>query len=180
MVKRTCSVDGCEKPSRSRGMCKMHYSRWRRYGDASVKHMTGRRAAPVELRVWQYILITDDCWLWTGALHTHGYGMLNVDGLVRRAHRLVYEMLVGPIPDERPHLDHLCRVRHCVNPSHLEPVTNAVNVRRGAEARTHCKNGHPWSEENTYVRKDTGSRQCKTCGNDRRRKKKTSTPVEGP
>lgn len=69
------------------------------------------------------------CWLWSGALH-NGYGGFFADGQRWRVHRWSYEFLVGPIP-EGLHLDHLCRVRHCVNPAHLEPVTNQENIRRG-------------------------------------------------
>ena|SRR5579885_311897 len=71
----------------------------------------------------------DGCWLWTGAL-SEGYGRQRVRDFVYLAHRLVYELLVEPIP-EGFDIDHLCRVRRCVNPAHLEPVTRAENLRRG-------------------------------------------------
>lgn len=84
------------------------------------------------------------CWLWTG--HTWlGYGYYNRV----RAHRLIYTSMVGPIPDGLQ-VDHLCRVRSCVNPAHLEPVTCRENLRRSPiavvsplMAATHCKKGHP-------------------------------------
>lgn len=73
------------------------------------------------------------CWLWTASLTHNGYGKFWVDGAVVRAHRWIYEQLVGPIPDGL-HLDHVhergCRSRRCVNPAHLEPVTNEENQRR--------------------------------------------------
>src|SRR6266496_2265386 len=74
------------------------------------------------------------CWLWTGKTGRDGYGRIGLGGrgaLVRvRAHRFAYELLIGPIPDGLQ-IDHLCRVRHCVNPAHLEPVTQRENILRG-------------------------------------------------
>jgi hypothetical protein len=107
----------------------------------------------------------DGCWLWTGALKVNGYAQLQVGGRTGKrlyAHRVAYELLVGPIPDGLQ-LDHLCRVRHCVNPAHLEPVTARENVRRGEPAqRTHCPKGHEYTAENTFV-KTGGWRECRTC-----------------
>ncbi|HEY8766071.1 MAG TPA: HNH endonuclease signature motif containing protein [Dehalococcoidia bacterium] len=76
------------------------------------------------------------CWPWTGVIHPLGYGHVNIPGTrnPQMAHRASYEFFVGPIPDGLE-LDHLCRNRGCVNPSHLEPVTHLENVRRGAAAR---------------------------------------------
>lgn len=78
---------------------------------------------------------TTGCWLWTGTLSMKGYGRFNVtDRNNAAAHRFAYESFVGPIPDGLE-IDHLCSVRRCVNPAHLEPVTHAENLRRGAERR---------------------------------------------
>jgi hypothetical protein len=66
----------------------------------------------------------DECWLWTARKNYKGYGMFRLGSRVPYAHRVAYEHYVGPIP-EGLQLDHICRVRHCVNPDHLEPVTNA-------------------------------------------------------
>jgi hypothetical protein len=117
----------------------------------------------------------DGCWLWTGSTQKNGYGTIHVcreNGkvIVGRAHRVVYELLAGPIP-EGLDLDHLCRVRKCVNPKHLEPVTRSVNLKRGVGGEvaraskaliTHCPSGHPYSGENLYVTND-GKRTCRTC-----------------
>jgi len=95
------------------------------------------------------------CWVWSGAAFRTGYGAINRDGKAQRAHRWVYEQMRGPIP-EGLHLDHLCRVKLCVNPDHLEPVTKAENERRYyavAPKVTHCPRGHD----------KAGRRSCKTC-----------------
>lgn len=109
------------------------------------------------------------CWLWTACLTKNGYGRFSWDGKVRLAHRVAYELLVGPIP-EGLEIDHLCRVRHCVNPDHLEPVTRRENIHRGfgitaVHARkTHCPKGHEYTEDNLLLSAlDRGNRVCKTC-----------------
>lgn len=104
------------------------------------------------------------CWLWQRSKLTAGYGQV---GRGIPAHRVVYEELVGPIP-EGLQLDHLCRVRACVNPGHLEPVTRRENLLRGESPaakharKTHCPKGHPFEGENLYV-DPRGQRGCKTC-----------------
>src|SRR5215471_12258201 len=90
------------------------------------------------------------CWLWTGSLHSGGYGQVWVNGGPKLAHRAVYEEVVGQIPDGLE-LDHLCRVRCCVNPNHLEPVTPRVNLSRCSaistinSLKTHCDRGHEFT-----------------------------------
>jgi hypothetical protein len=107
------------------------------------------------------------CWLWVGYTSHKGYARM-VWGSRKwaYAHRIAYEQLVGPIPEHLPDCDHLCRVRNCVNPNHIEPVTHLENVRRGlrcVKAATHCRHGHAYDEENTYV-SSTGARACRACG----------------
>lgn len=111
----------------------------------------------------------DGCWLWTGALR-YGYGHFRVGGRQGRremAHRFAYEKLIGPIPSGLD-LDHLCRVRNCVNPRHLEPVTRKTNILRGEShlaqqaRRLECIHGHALQGENLYVTPQ-GRRQCKEC-----------------
>lgn len=90
------------------------------------------------------------------------------------AHRFAYEDIVGPILEGLT-IDHLCRVRHCVNPAHLEPVTHLENVRRGNGglnqlAKTHCPKGHPYDEENTYrLPSRPSGRYCRACRRERNR-----------
>lgn len=167
----TCSVTGCALPVECKGLCNAHY----------IRHRKGRPMDPpvrprtVEERFWSRVdklSSPNGCWLWTGSRITSGYGRITFteDGRERLvvAHRWSYEALVGPIPDGLV-LDHLCRVRHCVNPAHLEPVTQFENVMRGfgvgalASRQTHCVHGHEFTPENTHIRKDNGQRVCRAC-----------------
>lgn len=107
------------------------------------------------------------CWLWRGALDAQsGYGRIQLGNRTGYAHRVSYEEHVGAIPPGKQ-LDHLCRVRSCVNPSHLEPVTPRENCVRGIGfvARnvrvTHCPYGHEYDEANTLIYGT--SRRCRTC-----------------
>lgn len=102
------------------------------------------------------------CWLWTGTRGAAGYGKFYVvNGRMMVAHRWAYERWVGPVP-EGLFVDHLCGVRRCVNPEHLEAVTHAENVRRAWAKRTHCRNGHPITEDSTRI-DSKGRRTCRTC-----------------
>lgn len=118
-----------------------------------------------EARFWGKVHRTDSCWTWSGSRSSAGYGNFKLDGQVVYAHRLSYEISVGPIP-EGMYLDHLCRVRNCVNPDHLEPVANGENVRRGQKGFSltgTCQRGHDMADpSNVYIR-PTGRRQCRRC-----------------
>jgi hypothetical protein len=131
----------------------------------------------------------DGCWLWTGSLMnpsaSDSYGVATHRELPTRrtvAHRAVYEHEVGPIPAGLQ-LDHLCRVRCCVNPEHLEPVTQQENIARqpniiAKKALTHCPQGHPYDDENTDLR--TSGRRCRTCHRDRERARYQSRRAADP
>lgn len=118
----------------------------------------------------------DGHWLWTAAVDPTGYGRFSVGGGMLYAHRWAYEAFVGPIPD-RQQIDHLCRVRRCVNPLHLEAVTQRENLLRGRKAngpKTHCLRGHRFDEANTYRASD-GRRSCRTCRREARRAWRAAT-----
>lgn len=108
-----------------------------------------------------------ECWFWVGAISDTGYGNAYYKGRMQPAHRAIYKLLVGAIPDGHE-LDHLCRVRPCVNPAHLEAVTPRVNQSRGmspsavAVRTNRCQRGHELTFENTIVRVN-GKRGCRTC-----------------
>ena len=136
-----------------------------------------------EERFWRKVRKDPNgCWEWQGA-KGQGYGNFYLHGKFPRAHRYAYELLVGPIPDGLT-LDHLCRNRACVNPDHLEPVTQKVNTLRGEglaaqnARKTHCPEGHPLNGDNLYQQPGNGYRRCRECGKikDRLRNRKKMKP----
>lgn len=123
------------------------------------------------------------CWLFIGRRTRWGYGSIWVDGTRRmvQAHIVSYELFVGPVPEGMV-LDHVvergCRHRHCANPAHLEPVTNAENVRRGDAGvnnaiKTACPRGHDYDAANTRVTA-AGRRVCRECEKARDRERSRS------
>lgn len=135
-------------------------------------------------RFWAKVDRTDNCWLWTGAIQSRGYGSFGIgDKRTETAHRIAYLTFVGPIPDGLE-LDHLCLNKRCVRPDHLEAVTAQVNNQRARDngqtspsplsrlnaSKIACPAGHFYSPDNTYTNPQ-GHRQCRTCKreSDRRR-----------
>lgn len=133
------------------------------------------QTVPAHVRVLDRIENRGDCWFYTGRKDDKGYGRVTVyPEKERMAHRVMYEALVGPIPPGL-FIDHLCRNRWCVNPSHMETVTHAENVKRGYWGKNHCKHGHLYDEQNTRwgrARKGPGKpwrqvRFCRQCERER-------------
>jgi ribosomal protein S14 len=146
-----------------------------RMAKAGLCRTCARRARPQTFDLSRY---TEEdrghstpCWIWTGNVRADGYGQTHYKGKVSKPHRVFYTELVGPIPDGLT-IDHLCRVKLCVNPAHMEAVSASENLRRqycagsGSPAdlarRTACKHGHPFTPENTRIRSG-GSRICREC-----------------
>lgn len=169
---RRCSVEGCDRKHDSHGLCGMHSMRHKRGRGVAQ----GRRARASYFRD-QVNESPSGCWLWGGKVREDGYGQFSSDSLM--AHRYAYELWVGPIP-EGLQIDHLCMVKACVNPQHLEAVTAAENLRRRdvaygmGSAVTSCPRGHAYDVINTY-QSPSGRRNCRRCGRERmalRRKSK--------
>ena len=181
-----CSVDDCGAQVRASGYCMAHYKRWKRWGDPNIK----RPVTPAPERFWRNVEKSGPtpegrpglgaCWVWTAGRISTGYGCFSITKWTKAlAHRWAYESEVGPIPDGLV-IDHLCRNRLCVRPSHLEPVTGEENLRRGAGyglrngMRSECRNGHEYTEENTYVDPTRGTVRCRECGRIRDRARSTT------
>lgn len=106
------------------------------------------------------------CWEWTGAIAANGYARKTIRGRSQSAHKISWQLANGPVPKGLC-IDHLCRNRRCVNPAHLEAVSQGENLKRGDtqaaknSTKTHCLRGHEFTPENTYLH--DGKRNCKAC-----------------
>lgn len=129
---RACEECGRRQAHRKmrRGLCMACYSRF-------LRRQSGSLRVSAEVRFWAQVDKTQTCWLWTGSGTPTGYGQIGVNGRKQYVHRYAYELLVGPIPEGLT-IDHLCRNPPCVNPSHMEPVTQAENTRRGVPTKADC------------------------------------------
>lgn len=170
---RNCSVDGCNRAMRTRGMCQSHYGKLRRSDEFETLPIRS-----VEDRLKSRLIETaNGCQEWTGTTDRKGYGQIGVDGKRFKAHRLAWELANGPIPTG------LSVLHHCDNPpccqtdptegypaGHLFVGTSADNTadmiakgRYHVQAhKSHCPQGHVYSPENTYTR-PRGGRSCRTC-----------------
>ena len=132
MAGNTCKFPECGRVHYGRGWCHTHYAQeWR---GEKVREIINDLS--LEQRFWRHVLPLgdDDCWIWTGGLHAHGYGTLSYKGETLIAHRVSYELHSGPIPNGL-HIDHKCRIRECVNPNHLQAVTIRENTENTSPLR---------------------------------------------
>lgn len=129
-----------------------------------------RRTRPATERFWAKVNRTDACWLWTASLDPNGYGRFNTGagGPTLKAHVWSWEQTNGPKTPGMD-IDHLCFVRACVRPDHLQQITHRENLMRSdtisarAAAATHCPQGHEYTAENTYINPTLGHRLCRIC-----------------
>ncbi len=183
---KICEVEWCDNWQECRGYCHTHYLQVLNGKDPNIKYAHGKKPDdPVE-RFWSKVDLNGplpaacpergNCWLWTGYCDKDGYGNFGVKDEKKkkyvpvRAHIYSYELEIGDIK-EGLQLDHLCFIRNCVRPYHLEQVTCKVNVLRGNtiaaanKAKTHCIRGHPLSGSNLGIQER--GRYCKRCAADR-------------
>lgn len=153
----------------------MSDTRWK--AERPAQRLPWWAAIAFDKRFWLKVWPRGDCWEWRGYVMPEGYGQAqDANGRITTAHRIAYELAKGSLP---PGIvpDHLCRHRWCVRPSHLEAVTEQVNILRGVgptaqhAQQTQCVNGHPFDSANTYYRKDRpGGRDCRACKRQRDRR----------
>lgn len=168
---RTCEYDNCTNKYYAKGYCSKHYTRVIRHGDPAIYRVTPPTPSQ---RFWARVNkygpcsppAIGVCWIWEGRKNPDGYGCFDYEHTPVLAHRFSFTEVYGDVP-EGLQLDHLCRVRHCVNPSHLEAVPQLENVRRGLAGQhyrmiTQCPRGHSYDEGNT-VHTAQGKRYCRAC-----------------
>jgi hypothetical protein len=167
-----CSVEYCDSESKHLGLCAKHYNRQHKYGDTGVN----KKGSPDYLRFWTKVKIVAECWEWQGFVDPNGYGQFYPTHTKNElAHIYAYKFVYDIVPEGLV-IDHLCRNRKCVNPFHLEAVTQRVNTLRGIgpsalnAVKTHCPQGHPYDEANTWVNPKKNERICRECSRQRYRK----------
>lgn len=174
---RICNVTDCVRRHYAHGFCEMHGYRWKKYGETSLPTVAERFWQKVNKNGPYSKKCRSKCWIWCFAsmLTSAGrYGVFHWPGGERLAHRAAWT-LSGRTVTAGLELDHLCRNTLCVRPSHLEEVSHAVNVQRGAamlkSTTSHCPHGHAYTEENTKINLK-GARYCGECNRTRSRESK--------
>lgn len=181
MTKRTiCAEDDCSGVVIARGWCRNHYYKWVRDGKPNTGRPLSRPIPLVRLMAKVDQNGPDGCWIFA-PLNPNGYGHFWYQGRFHASHRVAYLLFRGPIPDGLV-LDHLCRRPACVNPWHLEAVTQRENLLRADTfqarnaAKTHCDHGHAFDTVNTCISFD-GSRRCRMCARESTRRSRARKPA---
>jgi hypothetical protein len=137
---RICSIKDCGKAIHGRGLCRKHYCRWQRHGDAEAPVRVVHEGDVIQ-RFWSKVDKSKGCWTWKGAVNKRGYGHYSADGKDVLAHRFSYQLVTGvPIPDGMQ-LDHRCHNPGCVNPEHLRMATALQNNENYQPKYTQAKSG---------------------------------------
>lgn len=180
-----CTIDGCQKKLFARGMCSMHYSRVRKWGDPNRRDKPGlppgSKGTPVQRVLEKVEKLPGGCWRFTGATNEHGYGIIRNAGRNTRAHIVTWTAKNGPVPEGKE-LDHFrfpktCIGPACCNPRHVRPETHRVNSLRSDSPtainarKRKCNRGHPLTGDNVR-RRGPNKRECKTCARDLQRQRK--------
>lgn len=165
-----CIANNCTRQKQTdSGYCLMHYKRWKKWGSADVTHIVYDSTLSSRSRK---IDKAGDCWIWTGAKTSDGYGMFRFAGVTYRTHRVAWEEANGmPVPEGMV-VCHTCDTPPCVNPEHLWIGTpqenNQDKVRKGRQSTsgrprlTYCKRGHLMDDDMVYISPD-GTRSCRGC-----------------
>lgn len=149
-----CSIEGCDRRVKARGVCNTHYLRLQNHGSADDPRMARRRRF-----FWSRVEKTDTCWNWVGQTDDAGYGRVHLGyGKSTSAHRFAYSILIGDVPKE---LDHRCLNRACVNPQHLRPATRSQNLENLSGARSDSSTGI----RGVWRHKATGKWSAQVCKN---------------
>lgn len=180
-----CIACGEHRPKLNHSRCPRCYTGWWNQQKASVLERMRAKMDPQP----------NGCIHWTGRISKEGYGYVGVKGTTKPTHRVAYEIAFGPIP-EGAWIDHTCHNgdtscsggytclhRRCINPEHLEPVTPRENQHRShltAASRAECVHGHPFTQENTYLRPDGKGRHCRECIRAREQKRERASSPRLP